>query len=235
MEGPLQLESLVQVQLGTVKIVIRACTDPVGDPLQETETETETSCLKPAVSNYIFSFVELSSWKVELVARLSVFDIDERITLWFRYISSTCRLRCVVWLWVKQTNTLIYLKSVVLDDGCFCSDYVNEIKESSRNMFSDMCKMCVNLTPDVILEPSISMAQLCGFVQLFIFCINARFFYCLTQPEKGSMTTECCRGAVLMHWNQGNKLLSRSVNDEEDMSRNNAVLVVVGGQRISHI
>ena len=25
----------------TVKIVIRACTDPVGDPLQETETETE--------------------------------------------------------------------------------------------------------------------------------------------------------------------------------------------------
>ena len=37
MEGPLQLKSLVQVPLGTVKIVIRACTDPVGDPLQETE------------------------------------------------------------------------------------------------------------------------------------------------------------------------------------------------------
>ena len=42
MEGPLQLKSLVQVPLGTVKIVIRACTDPVGDPLQDTETETET-------------------------------------------------------------------------------------------------------------------------------------------------------------------------------------------------
>ena len=38
MEGLLQLESLVQVLLGTVKIVIRACTDPVGDPLLETET-----------------------------------------------------------------------------------------------------------------------------------------------------------------------------------------------------
>ena len=41
MEGPLQLESLVLVLLSTVKIVIRACTDPVGDPLLETETETK--------------------------------------------------------------------------------------------------------------------------------------------------------------------------------------------------
>ena len=39
MEGPLKLESLVLVLLSTVKIVIRACTDPVGDPLLETETE----------------------------------------------------------------------------------------------------------------------------------------------------------------------------------------------------
>ena len=117
-------------------------------------------------------------FRCNIIARLSAFDFTQadRATLWPVYINYTSGLFTMAQC--KADKYLdIFDASGVGEDGCFVDHYVDEIKEASKLLFSDMCKMFgakepMDLLPNVLLKPSISKAQLSEWLFTTIYILD---------------------------------------------------------------